>query len=105
MIHHFSEENFEAEVLKSGGPVLVDFYADWCAPCKMMGPVIEEIAEEYDGKAKVGKVDIEANMGLAAAFGVRSIPNFVFFRNGKAVDRVIGGVPKTELTDRLDRML
>ena len=105
MVNHFTKANFESEVLKSEEPVLVDFYADWCGPCKMMGPVVEELAEEYAGKARVGKVNIEADMELAAAFGVQSIPNFVFFKGGKTVDRVIGGVPKDALSERLDKLL
>ncbi|MBQ9565486.1 MAG: thioredoxin [Synergistaceae bacterium] len=105
MANYFTEANFDEEVLKAGEPVLVDFYADWCGPCQMMGPVVERIAADYAGKAKVGKVNVDESPTMAARFNVKSIPTFLFFKAGNAVDRVVGGVPGQELSTRLDRLL
>lgn len=97
----FSDGNFESEVLNSDVPVLVDFFAEWCGPCKMMGPVVDKIAQEYEGKAKVGKIDIDKNPGLAGKYNVMSVPTFMVFKQGKIVDTVIGAVSKEELTKNL----
>lgn len=97
----FTDENFEEEVLKAEGMVLVDFYADWCGPCKMMAPVIEQIAEEYTGKAKVGKLNVDENPNTAGKYQVMSIPTLLFFRNGQLVDTVVGAVSKSEIERRL----
>ena len=97
MVHKFDESNFEAEVLQSDLPVFVDFYADWCGPCKMMSPVIDKLAEDYDGRIKVGKVNVDENGDLAVKYGIMSIPNMVFFKGGEVVDRVIGAVPKAQM--------
>ncbi len=94
-------DNFEREVLQSEQPVLVDFWADWCPPCKAIGPVIEEIATEFEGVARVGKVDVDQNKSLAERYAIGSIPSLLFFRNGEVVDRVQGVVPKSELTVKL----
>ena len=93
--------NFEREVLQSEQPVLVDFWADWCPPCRAIGPVIEEIANEFEGIARVGKVDVDENRSLAERYAIGSIPSLLFFRNGALVDRVQGVVPKSELTGKL----
>ncbi len=105
MEYKFTEQNFDQEVLKSDIPVLVDFYADWCGPCQMMGPVVSSIAEEYDGKVKVGKVNSDEESDLAARYGVMSIPNFVFIKNGQVVDRVLGAVPADTLESKLVNLL
>ena len=89
--------NFEKEVLESDLPVLVDFWADWCGPCKMLAPTIEEIAKEYEGKVKVGKVNIDEFAQLAIKYGVASIPTVILFKDGQAVDKAVGFVPKANL--------
>ena len=105
MEYRFTNENFEEEVLKSDVPVLVDFYADWCGPCKMMGPVVEKIAEEYDKKAKVGKVNIDEEELLSAKFGVMSIPYFVIIKDGKVIDKALGAMLKEALEEKLKKAL
>ena len=105
MVYTFTEENFEAEVLKSDLPVFVDFYADWCGHCKMMSPVIDKLAEEYAGKIKVGKVNVDENGDLAVKYGIMSIPNMVFFKNGEVADRVVGAIPKPAMKDKFEKNL
>ena len=90
-------ENFENEVMKSNIPVLIDFWAPWCGPCRMMGPIIEQLAEEYEGKAKVGKVNVDEEGELSQAFGVMSIPTIVLIKDGKVVKQAVGARPKTEV--------
>ena len=96
-------ENFQKEVLEEKLPVLVDFYADWCGPCKMMGPVLEEIAAEFDGKLKVGKCDTDDNMILAQKYRVASIPNMQLFKDGQVVANYIGYMSKSELQEKLQK--
>jgi len=105
MEYKFTNENFEEEVVKSDIPVLVDFYADWCGPCKMMGPVVEKLAEEYDGKVKVGKVNVDEQEELAARFNVMSIPFFAFIKDGKMVDSSLGAASKDALVAKLEALL
>jgi len=96
-----TDSNFN-EIINSDQPVLVDFWAEWCGPCKMIGPVVEELASEYDGKAVIGKVDVDANPEVSAKFGIRSIPTLLVFKNGEIVDKQIGAVPKSVLSQKLD---
>ena len=103
MVYKFDESNFEAEVLKSDLPVFVDFYADWCGPCKMMSPVIDKLAEEFDGKIKVGKVNVDENGDLAVRYGIMSIPNMVFFKNGEVAYRVVGAIPKPAMKEKFEK--
>lgn len=100
-----NESNFEELVLNSDKPVLVDFWAAWCGPCRMVGPVIDEIHSEYEGKAVVGKVDVDANQEFAAKYGVRNIPTVLIFQNGEVVGRQVGVAPKKTYTDAIDALL
>ncbi len=102
MEYRFTEENFETEVLGSNTPVLVDFYADWCGPCKMMMPVVEKMAETYDGKVKVGKLNVDENNALAAKYGVMSIPSFIVFKNGEVLSSSTGAMSQASLAKMLD---
>jgi thioredoxin 1 len=99
-----TDANFE-EIIKSEQPILVDFWAEWCGPCKMIGPVVEELAGDYEGKAIIGKVDVDSNPGVAQAFGIRSIPTLLFFKGGEIVDKQVGAVPKSVLSKKLDAQL
>lgn len=101
----FTDGNFEQEVLQSEHPVLVDFWAEWCGPCRMIGPVVEEMAGEYEGKAKIGKVNVDLNPEVSVKYGIRSIPALLIFKDGQVVDQIIGAVPKTHLTKQLDAQL
>ncbi len=105
MEYKFTVENFDDEVLKSDLPVLVDFYADWCGPCKMMGPVVAKLAEEYEGKAKVGKINVDEQPELAEKYGVMSIPAFVILKNGELVDQSLGAMPKEVLEEKLRKAI
>lgn len=96
-----TDGSFEEEVLQSDLPVLVDFGAAWCTPCKMIEPAVEEIASEYQGKVKVGKIDVDSNPEVAAAYGVRGLPSLLFFKNGEVVDKIVGAVPKSAITQKL----
>lgn len=100
-----TEENFENEVLKSDTPVLVDFWAEWCAPCVALGPVIEELAADYDGKVKVGKLNIDEAQGISVKYGIMSIPTVAIFKNGEVVDMRVGLASKEDLAGRIDAAL
>lgn len=100
-----TDANFESEVLKSDKPVLVDFWAEWCGPCRMIAPIVEELAGEYEGKAKITKVDVDSNPQTSMKFGIRSIPTLLIFKDGQIVDQIVGAVPKTHLKKQLDAQL
>ena len=100
-----TDDNFSEEVLQATQPVLVDFWAAWCGPCRMVAPIVEELAGEYDGRAKVCKLDVDAAQKTAGEFGIRSIPTLLIFKGGKVADQVIGAVPKTQITEKLDAVL
>ncbi|MCT4545032.1 MAG: thioredoxin [Vallitalea sp.] len=98
----FTDNNFEAEVLNSDIPVLVDFYADWCGPCKMMAPVIDELAKKYEGKAKIGKLNVDQNGETAQKYRVMSIPTMLLIKNGEVIDTVVGAVPQQQLESKIE---
>lgn len=101
MAAYVTDANFESEVLQSDLPVLVDFYADWCGPCKMIGPVVEQLAGEYEGKAKIVKLDVDASGATAQTYRVMSIPTLLIFKGGQVVDTIVGAVPKATIEGKL----
>ncbi|MFN6117709.1 MAG: thioredoxin [Flavobacteriales bacterium] len=105
MALELTDSNFEELVLKSDKPVLVDFWAEWCGPCRMVGPVVEELSKEYEGKAVVGKLNVDHNAQISMKYGIRSIPTLLVFKNGEIVDRAVGAMPKSELAKKLDGQL
>ena len=103
--HEFTDANFDSEVLKSSEPVLVDFWAEWCQPCRMIAPSIEEIAEEYTGRARVGKVDIDSNREISMKYGIQSIPTVLVFKNGEEQKRFVGMTPKDDFATALNDLI
>ena len=101
----FTDDNFENEALKSDIPVVVDFWAEWCGPCRMIAPIIEELTDEFNGKVKVGKLDVDQNPQVAIKYGVRSIPTVLFFKGGEVVNSVIGAVPKTVFNEKMGTLV
>ena len=102
---HFDDGNFDSEVLQSNLPVLVDFSATWCGPCKLLHPVIEELAAEYDGRVKIGELDVEQAQKVAMRYGVMGVPTVILFKGGKIVDQTVGNTPKKTLVQKLDKLL
>lgn len=100
----FTDGNFETEALKSDIPVLVDFWAAWCGPCKMIAPIVEELAGEFEGKVKVGKLDVDENQQVAIKYGVRSIPTVLLLKNGEVKETVIGAVPKSVFVEKINKL-
>lgn len=105
MEYKFTDADFTQEVLQSDFPVLVDFYADWCGPCKMMAPIVKELAEQYSGKIKVGKINVDENPETSAKYKVMSIPTFLFFQNGEKKESVVGAVSKNDLQNAIQKVL
>jgi len=105
MALEITDANFEELVMKSDKPVLVDFWAEWCGPCRMVGPIVEELAKEYEGQAVIGKLDVDANSNIPVQFGVRNIPTLLIFKNGQLVDKQVGAVPKSVLAEKLQKQL
>ena len=101
----FTDDNFDTEVLKSNLPVLVDFWAEWCGPCKMIAPIVEEIAGDYAGKVKVGKVNVDFNNQVAMQYGIRGIPSLLVFKGGSVANQIVGAVPKNNITQILDEVI
>lgn len=100
-----TDDSFQAEVVDSSLPVLVDFWAVWCGPCRMVAPIVDELAVEYEGRIKVGKVDVDSEQKIAADYGIRSIPTLLIFKNGELADQVVGAVPKKQLAEKLEAVL
>lgn len=96
-----TDDNFQSEIESADGLTMVDFWAAWCGPCRMVGPIVEQLADEYEGKIKVGKLDVDANQQVASQFNIRSIPSILFFKDGKLVDTVVGAVPKPHLEKKI----
>lgn len=105
MALEFTDANFDELVLKSDKPVIVDFWAVWCGPCRMVGPIVQEIGEEYEGQAIVGKLDVDNNPEIARRFSIRNIPTILYFKNGEVVDKQVGAVPKQVLVGKLESFL
>jgi thioredoxin 1 len=105
MALEITDANFEELVLKSDKPVLVDFWAEWCGPCRMVGPIVEELSKDFDGKAVVGKVNVDLNSQISANYGIRNIPTLLIFKNGEIVDKQVGAVPKATLAAKIEAQL
>jgi thioredoxin 1 len=100
-----TDSNFDELVLGADKPVIVDFWAEWCGPCRMVGPIVEEVGVEYEGKAVVAKVDVDSNPGITAKYGIRNIPTILYFKNGDVADKQVGAVPKSTIVNKLEALL
>lgn len=105
MAVELTDSNFEDLALNSDKPVVVDFWAEWCGPCRMVGPVVEELSKDYEGKAIIGKVDVDSNNEISAKYGIRNIPTILFLKNGEVVDKQVGAAPKAALAEKLEKLL
>jgi thioredoxin 1 len=105
MAVEITDANFEELVMKSDKPVMIDFWAAWCGPCRMVGPIVEELSGEYEGKAVIGKLDVDKFGSIAAKYGVRNIPTILFIKNGEVVDKSVGAVPKAQLVSKLEAVM
>ncbi len=105
MAIELTDANFEELVIKSDKPVLVDFWAEWCGPCRMITPIVVELSQEYEGKAVIGKMDVDGNPGIPAKYGIRNIPTILFFKGGQIVDKQVGAVPKQKLAEKLNTLI
>ncbi len=105
MAIHFTDATFEEQVLKSDKPAIIDFWAEWCGPCRMVGPIIEEMSKEYEGKAVIGKIDVDSNPGVTSRYSIRNIPTILFIKGGEVVDKQVGAVPKSVLVGKLEKLL
>ncbi len=105
MANTFTSANFQEMVLNSDKPVLVDFWAEWCGPCRMIAPIVEEMAKEYDGKAVIGKLNVDDNGDIAMTYGVRNIPTLLIFKGGQVVDKIVGAVPKPNIANKLEAQI
>lgn len=105
MALQFTDENFEELALKTDKPVVVDLWAEWCGPCRMVGPIVEELAKEYEGKAVIGKLDVDSNPITTGKYGIRNIPTILFIKNGELVEKQVGAVPKSVLVGKLEKIL
>ena len=102
---HTTDETFDHDVLQSDIPVLLDFWAEWCGPCKTVSPIVEELSNDYNGKVKVTKLDVDSNPQTATNYGIRGIPTLLMFKDGSAVDQIVGAVPKQDIAERLDKII
>jgi thioredoxin 1 len=105
MAIELTDANFEEVVLKSDKPAIVDLWAEWCGPCRMVGPLVEEMSHEFEGRAVIGKLDVDSNPGITAKYGIRNIPTILFFKNGEIADKHVGAVPKSVLVAKLEKLL
>ena len=105
MALELTDANFEELVIKSDKPAIVDLWAEWCGPCRMVGPLVEEMSHEYEGRAVIGKIDVDSNPGISAKYGIRNIPTILFFKNGEIADKQVGAVPKSVLVAKLEKLL
>jgi len=104
MALELTDQNFDEVVLHSDKPVIVDFWAEWCGPCRMVGPIVEEVGVEYEGKGVVTKVDVDSNPGITAKYGIRNIPTILYFKNGDVADKQVGAVPKSTIVSKLEAL-